>query len=86
MGLKNVINIEMSAYLLKQVHCYFLSLTVCSAEQEPAPQLSNCVPMTDDLLALCDGFVENTFLPFVQLSSLHIKKKKSLNIIHKVAL
>ncbi|XP_019112825.2 zinc finger protein 185 isoform X2 [Larimichthys crocea] len=24
-------------------------------EQEPTPELSNCVPMTDDLLALCDG-------------------------------
>ncbi|XP_070818382.1 zinc finger protein 185 [Chaetodon trifascialis] len=26
-----------------------------SVEQEPTPELSNCVPMTDDLLALSDG-------------------------------
>lgn len=36
----------------------FFSLTLCSAEQEPAPELSNCVPMTDDLLVLTNGFVK----------------------------
>lgn len=33
-------------------------LTVCSVEQEPTPELSNCEPITDDLLALSDGLVK----------------------------
>lgn len=33
--------------------------------------------MTDDLLALCDGFVEITFLLLVQLSNIHPQRKKN---------
>lgn len=59
----------MSAYAPKQVHSCFFPRSVCSVEQEPTPELSNCVPVTDDLLALSDGFVKNPFSPFVQLSN-----------------
>lgn len=52
---------------------FSFSRTVCSVEQGPAPEVSNCVPMTDDLLALSDGFVKNTFLPLLQLSDPHIE-------------
>lgn len=46
-----------------------------SAELEPVPQLSNCVRMTDDLLALCDGLVTNALLLLVPFIKLLFKKK-----------
>lgn len=63
-----------------------------SAELEPVPQLSNCVRMTDDLLALSDGLVTNALLLLVPFIKLQFKKKpkktkvKSKIILHKGAL
>lgn len=44
---------------------FFLLIIVCSVGKKPASVLSNYDLLTDDLLALNDGFVKNTFLLIV---------------------
>lgn len=53
-------------YLPAQVHSfiylYMLGgvFLICRAEEMPTPELSNCVPVTEDLLAFTSGFVQIT--------------------------